>query len=85
MSDWQVYLQAEDLPASHHVSPTDGGRGAFGNNDKGRRIAANRARRAYRLVNADAHRTGSGLFVDEEWAHLYARAHGWQIVGYYQP
>lgn len=35
---------------------------------------------AYRLEHPDGRKTGSGLFVSQEWARKYAARHGWQVV-----
>lgn len=35
---------------------------------------------AYRLEHPDGRKTGSGLFVSQEWARKYATGHGWQVV-----
>lgn len=35
---------------------------------------------AYRLEHPDGGKTGSGLFVSQEWARKYAAKHGWRVA-----
>ena len=66
-----VALEKVELPALTQTSPTDGGRSATGNNDRGRRRQANRARITWRIVDLKGKSLGFGVFVDKESAYRF--------------
>lgn len=75
----RVRLESVLLPALTYLSVSLGGQSRYGNNDKGRYLRANRARTVWRIVQLDGTKTGSGLFVDEQFAKSYAAEHGWHL------
>jgi hypothetical protein len=75
----QVRLERVELPEVKLVSPTASGQSTSGNNERGRWLRANRARTAWRIVHLDGTKTGSGLFVDQDFALAYAAEHGWEV------
>jgi hypothetical protein len=80
VSQLAVCLESEHLPALTQIPVSLGGQSRFGNNDKGRHLQANRARTAWRIVHLDGAKTGSGLFVDRDFAKVYAAERGWSVI-----
>jgi hypothetical protein len=75
----QVRLERVELPEVKLVSPAAGGQSNSANNERGRWLRSNRARTTWRIVHLDGTKTGSGLFVDQEFAIAYAAEHGWEV------